>query len=123
MVEGVEDTGGWIYFKIPAEKQLGVGVHRIHMVMRGDLTSAEQIIDVAPPDAPVFVTDIDGRFPAPSYAFGNTASDAEAYETANAGPINHRIFYQFDDVAFGGRRIESYTELLEEFKALPSVCK
>ncbi len=59
-VEGVKDTGGWIYFKIPADKALGVGIHRIHMVLRGDLTTADQIIEVAPPDTPMFVSDIDG---------------------------------------------------------------
>lgn len=215
-VEGVEDTGGWIYFKIPPEKQLGVGVHRIHMVLRGDLTTADQIIDVEPPNTPVFVSDIDGtltssenaefpalltgslpdvhpdaaaafqilvekgyrplfltarpewlgsrtrelldtdgfpiaaahttltytgatgdaaiqyktdelaalkkRFPTPSFAFGNTASDAQAYENAGVTPKDHRIFYQYDDT-LGGRRIESYTELLKEFESLPSVCK
>ena len=216
-VEGVKDTGGWIYFKIPADKALGIGIHRIHMVLRGDLTTADQIIEVAPPDTPVFVSDIDGtltssenaefpallsgslpdvhsdasaafrilikkgyrplyltarpewlggrtrklldekgfpvgaahttltytgatgdsavqyktdelaaltkRFPVPSYAFGNTDSDAQAYENAGVKPLDHRIFYQFDDLLHSGRRIESYTELLEELEALPVVCK
>ena len=63
------------------------------------------------------------RFPTPSYGFGNTESDAQAYENAGINPVDQRVFFQFDDAAFGGRRIESYTDLLKEFEALPPVCK
>ena len=58
----------------------------------------------------------------PSFAFGNTATDADAYENGKINPINHRVFFQFTDAAHGGRRIEAYTELLSEFSALPTVC-
>lgn len=215
-VEGVDDSGGRVYFQIPADKALGLGRHRIHMIVRGDLTTADMFIEVVPQGTPVFVSDVDGTlttsenvefaalltgtipdsntdaakafqilakkgyhpfyltarpeylvhrtreflsthdFPpglvhttvtltgatgaaaqtyktdelaalgmrgiSPSYGFGNTDSDAGAYNNANIQPKSARIFFQFDDPN-GGRRIESYSELLAEFEALPSLCK
>jgi len=59
-VEGVEDTGGRVYFEIPATARLGPGRHRILFVVRGDHTTAEQLIDVAPSTARFVVTDVDG---------------------------------------------------------------
>jgi hypothetical protein len=59
----------------------------------------------------------------PAFGFGNTETDAEAYHNGAIGPLNHRVFYQFDDTVFGGRRIESYTELLGEYASEPNaVC-
>lgn len=215
-VEGVEDTGGRIYFQIPPEKALGLGRHRVHMVVKGDLSTTDLFIEVLPKGAPLFVSDIDGTlttyeteefvalasgalpdvrpdaaklfdiltskgyhpfymtarpewlgqrtrefldlyaFPGgimhttltgtgalggnaeayktnelaliaqkglvPTFAFGNTASDAAAYFNAGIGPDDHRVFMQFDDTVHGGRRIEAYTELLQEAEALPSLC-
>lgn len=215
-VEGVDDSGGRVYFEIPADQALGLGRHRIHMVVRGDLTTADMFIEVVPPQTPMFVSDVDGTlttyeteefvalltgaipevntdapkafqilakkgyhpmyltarpeylvyrtreflaqkgFPpgivhttltltgatgasaetyktdelvaiaarglAPSYGMGNTASDGAAYDNIDIQPKSARIFFQFDD-ANGGRRIESYTELLAEFEALPDLCK
>ncbi|MCK6592588.1 MAG: phosphatidylinositol transfer protein, partial [Polyangiaceae bacterium] len=216
-VEGVNDDGGRVYFKIPPEKELGLGRHRVRLVVRGDLSGTDVYIEVVPKGTPIFVTDIDGtlteseyiefsallqgelppvhadaakafsilvskgyrpmyltarpewlgqrtrdvlaanNFPpgivhttvtdtgavggsavdyktgelamlkardlVPSLGFGNAESDAEAYDNGQIQPVGDRIFYQFDDVAFGGRRIESYTQLLEEFEARPdAVC-
>ncbi|XXX81182.1 phosphatase domain-containing protein [Sorangium sp. So ce134] len=59
-VEGVSDGGGRVYFEIPAAQRLGVGRHRIHMVVRGDLSSADLFIEVVPRGAPMFVSDVDG---------------------------------------------------------------
>ncbi len=214
-VEGVEDTGGRIYFRIPAGSELALGRHRVYMVVKGDLSGADGIVEIVEPGTPVFVTDVDGTlttqetaeftalltgqtpdanpfaaealsilaskgyrpfyltarpeylvgrtrefvavrgFPPgvihttltltgatgsaavayktdelyvldgrdllPAWAIGNTASDGEAYATVGIAPDSARIFYQFDD-PFGGRRIESYAELLDEFEALPAVC-
>jgi len=58
----------------------------------------------------------------PSFGFGNMPSDSDAYASASIEPVDHRIFYQIDG-AFTGKRIESYTELLPAFTALPAVCK
>ncbi|MFT3775984.1 MAG: phosphatidylinositol transfer protein [Minicystis sp.] len=215
-VEGVDDSGGRVYFQIPPDKALAPGRHRAHLVVQGDLSSTDVFIEVVPPHAPMFVTDVDGTltdsenaefgalltgslpgvhpdaakafgilvskgyhpmyvtarpewlvqrtrelldtnaFPPgvvhttlgltgatgsaaatyktdemallatkgllPAWAFGNTATDAEAYENGMIMPVDHRIFYQFDDTMFGGRRIESYTDLLAEVSALPSLC-
>jgi hypothetical protein len=216
-VEGVKDDGGRVYFRIPAEKELGLGRHRVRMVVRGDLSGTDVYIEVVPKKTPIFVTDIDGtlteseyiefqallegelppvhpdaadafsilvakgyrpmyltarpewlgqrtrdvlaanKFPpgiihttvtdtgavggsaaeyktgelamlkartlVPSLGFGNAESDAEAYENGGIEPVSDRVFYQFDDLTFGGRRIESYTELLEDFEARPdAIC-
>lgn len=216
-VEGVDDAGGRIFFPIPEAKALGPGMHRVHLVVRGDLSSADLFIDVVPAGTPVFVSDVDGTlttseteeyaslltgaispanpgapealqtlvdkgyralyltarpewlvgrtrefldtrgFPrglvhttlgltgalgsaasgfktdelamlaakglVPEYAFGNTETDAAAYEAAGIDPLDHRIFFQFDDTVSGGRRIESYTDLVPEFEALPPLCQ
>jgi phosphatidate phosphatase PAH1 len=215
-VEGVEDTGGRVFFQIPAAKQLAAGRHRVRLVVQGDLSFTDLFIEVVPKGAPIFVSDVDGtltesenaEFPAlltgklpavhpnaaadyqalvakgyhpvyltarpdwltkrthefldtngfppgivhttvtltgamgsaaaafktdelsmladkglvPAYGFGNTASDAQAYESATV-PVAHRFFYQFDDTVFGGTRIEDYGDILKELKASPSLCK
>jgi hypothetical protein len=212
-VEGVDDSGGRVYFEIPPVKALGPGRHRVRMVVAGDLSATDVFLEIVPPHTPVFVSDVDGTlttseneeftallggttpvmnaeasnalgllaergyrplyltarpeflvqhtrqflvghgFPpgvvhttltltgatgagaaayktaeladlagkglVPTFAFGNTDTDAEAYENASI-PAAHRFFFQFTDTRFGGRRIEAYTELLGEFRALPS---
>ncbi|PRP90240.1 LNS2 (Lipin/Ned1/Smp2) [Enhygromyxa salina] len=215
-VEGVEDTGGWVYLEIPADQELELGRHRVHMVVRGDASTAEGIIEVVEPGTPIFLSDVDGTlttfeteefvdlllgvtpdanpqsaaalstlqdkgyhamyltarpeflvertrefievrgFPPgvihtslelegalgdaavdyktgelemlagkgliPTYVFGNTDSDAEAYDNAGLMPLDHRVFFQFTD-PWGGRRIESYAELVPEFEALADLCE
>jgi LNS2 (Lipin/Ned1/Smp2) len=215
-VEGVDDSGGRLYFKIPDDKKLGLGRHRVHLVVQGDLSSTDLFLDVVPRKAPVFVTDVDGtltdnenaefgalltgklpgvhpdaaklydvlvskgyhpmyltarpewlvgrtrelldtnKFPpgivhttlsltgatgdpagafkttelselalkgiVPAFGFGNTASDADAYENAHI-PVGNRFFFQFIDAKHLGREIKTYTELLTEFEALPSLCR
>ncbi len=213
-IEGVADSGGWVYFQMP--RPLPLGRHRVHMVVRGDGSRTDTYIEVVEPGTPMFLSDIDGtltgfeferfidlllgtipdinagapeafdilvekgyrpmyltarpeflakrtdeflaerglppgivrvslsatgalgaaaveykseqlailadRGLVPSFVFGNTDSDSEAYEAAGIEPLDHRFFVQFDDPR-GGRRIEDYTELLEEFEALDSVCE
>lgn len=215
-VEGVEDTGGWVYYKLPSNITLAKGRHHFHLVVGGDLTSTDVTIDIVDPGAPLIVTDVDGTlttseneeftalvsgalpdanpsarevlstladkgyriyymsarpeflvarthdfveargFPpglvrttlnttgalgsaavgyksgelaaiaarglVPTYVFGNTESDAEAYDNAMISPVDHRVFFQFSDDVFGGRRIEDYAELLAELSALPQIC-
>jgi hypothetical protein len=216
-VEGVDDSGGRVYFQVPAGKELDAGRHRVRLVVQGDLSYTDLFIEVVPKGAPIFVSDVDGtltdsenaEFPAlltgtlpgvhpsaaadyqalaakgyhpiyltarpewltartrelldkngfppgivhttvtltgatgaaaaayktgelamltgkgllPTYGFGNTASDAQAYESAHITPVKHRVFYQFDDTVYGGRRINDYGEMLAELKALPLLCK
>lgn len=59
-VEGVEDKGGRVYFRIPDDKRLGIGHHRVRMVVAGDGTYAEQHIEILPKGAAIFVSDVDG---------------------------------------------------------------
>jgi phosphoserine phosphatase len=59
-VDGVSDSGGRVYFEVPAAKQLAPGRHRVRMVVAADHTFADAILDVVPNGAPVFVSDVDG---------------------------------------------------------------
>ena len=214
-VEGVEDSGGWVYFPMPDDNPLELGRHRVHMVVRGDLSTADGFIEVVEPGTPIFLSDVDGtlttfeteefvdlligtissanEFSAtalnilqdkgyhamyltarpewlvartrefvevrgyppgiihttlwfegalggaaetyktdefamltekglvPVWVFGNTESDAAAYENAEIMPLDHRVFFKYTD-PHGGRRIESYSELIDEFNALPDLC-
>jgi hypothetical protein len=215
-VEGVSDSGGRVYFQIPDPQKLGIGRHRLRLVVAGDLSGADLYIEVLPPDTQFFATDVDGTlttqeteeygavltgsvsdaqpdaaaaltllaakgyrpfyltarpeflvgrtrefvevhgFPlglvhtttalgalgsaavgfkqqelaavtqrgfAVDYAFGNSESDAEAFFLGGIKPADHKILLQYTDAAYGGRRIESYTELLAEFSALPPLCQ
>ena len=215
-VEGVDDSGGRVYFQIPPEETLEPGRHRLHLIEDEEWETAEIIIDVVPPGTPFFVSDVDGtlttsenaeawdflidnlpdanafaaqaltllagkgyrpmyitarpewldrrtrqfvltrNFPrgiihtttiyegatgdpaaayktaefallkqnglVPSFVFGNKVTDATAFDNAGVQPLDHRIFFQYTDVDHGGRRIESYEELLGEFAALPDLC-
>ncbi|MBE7485531.1 MAG: phosphatidylinositol transfer protein [Polyangiaceae bacterium] len=78
-VEGADDTGGRIYFQIPASKALGIGRHRIHMVVAGDLSGAEQYIEVVPPGTVYFVTDVDGTL---------TSKETEEYSAILTGAVS-----------------------------------
>ena len=214
-VEGVEDSGGRVYLALDEQAALSLGRHRVHMVVRGDLSTVDGIIEVVAPQTPLFLTDIDGTlttqeteeftalltgqtpmanpfaaealwlladrgyrpfyltarpeflvertreflqergFPpgvihttttltgatgnvavmyktgelsalfarglTPSYVIGNTDSDAQAYDAGNIQPLSARIFYRYTDL-LGGRRIESYLALLDEFQALDAAC-
>jgi hypothetical protein len=59
-VEGVVDSGGWVYFEIPPGLELGLGRHRIHMVVRGDGSSADTYLEIVEPGTPIILSDIDG---------------------------------------------------------------
>jgi hypothetical protein len=215
-IEGIVDTGGRVYFQIPAAQTLEVGRHRIAMFVRGDGSHATVDIEIVEPGTPFFLADIDGtlttteteeftallsgvlpevnpnapealwelvfrgyrpmyltarpeflgartlafvearglppgiihtslnytgalgdvaveyksgelamlaaRGLVPHWVFGNTSSDADAYEAGGIQPLAQRIFFQFDD-EHGGRRIEDYAELLGEFDALEPLCE
>lgn len=47
------------------------------------------------------------------WAFGNMPSDAETYASFVTDP-KRRVFYRYTDAAFGGRRIDSYGDLLPD---------
>lgn len=63
-VEGVKDDGGRVYFEIPAAKALGPGRHRVKIVVAGDGTAADALLDVVPAGTPMFVSDVDGTLTA-----------------------------------------------------------
>ena len=215
-IEGVADTGGRVYYKIPEAQRLEPGRHRVHFIVEEDQSTADQLIEVVPAGAPFFVSDVDGTlttyeteefwallvgelpvanpfaaqamellaskgyrpmyitarpealtkrtreflevrgFPlglvhttltqsgalgseaityktgelamlaakglVPTYVFGNTETDAAAYNNAGILPLDHRVFFKYQDQAFGGRTIQSYGDLLDEFDALPDLC-
>lgn len=215
-IEGVADTGGRVFFRIPAHQRLGLGRHRVHLVVKGDLSTTELFIEVVEPGTKIFVSDVDGTLTTAEavevaallagtqpdahadaaaalgvlagkglvpfyltarpeqlgertrqflaergfppglvhttlsksgalgdeavvyksaelaaaaakglvivYGFGNTESDGDAYQSAAIAPVDNRVFFQFDDV-HGGRRIESYGELVPGFAELPPYCR
>lgn len=59
-IYGVEDTGGWVFFEVPESARLGVGRHRFHFVVKGDLTTADQLVEIVGPGARFVVSDVDG---------------------------------------------------------------
>ncbi len=59
-VDDVSDSGGRVYFEIPAAKALAPGRHRVRMVVAADQTFADAILDVVPDGTPMFVSDVDG---------------------------------------------------------------
>jgi hypothetical protein len=54
-------------------------------------------------------------------AFGNQESDADAYEAAGVARAS-RFYFQFDDARYGGRRVDSWRDVIPEFRALDSGC-
>jgi phosphatidate phosphatase PAH1 len=58
-----------------------------------------------------------------AYAFGNTATDAEAYEATGIQPLANRLFFAFDDGAHGGRRFDDYADLVGALGAAPPPCE
>ena len=213
-VDGIEDDGGRVYFDLPTP--LPRGRHRIRMVVAGDQTSADLVVDVVPAGTTYFVSDVDGTlttseaaawtslltgnlpdarpdaakalsnlakkgirplyltsrpdwlknrtrefldangFPPGlvytsshllpevgdgsgayktevltryaghgakfTWAFGNMSHDADAYDAVGIEPLSQRIFVGIDD-AHGGRRIESYGEVVGVTSATPRVCR
>jgi hypothetical protein len=59
-VNGVEDTGGRVFFEVPRERALAVGRHRVRLVVAGDLSAVELFLEVVPRGTRIFVTDVDG---------------------------------------------------------------
>lgn len=78
-IEGAVDTGGRIYFKIPSSAALGIGRHRIRMVVAGDLSGADQYIEVVPAGTTYFVTDVDGTL---------TSKETEEYSAILTGAVS-----------------------------------
>jgi hypothetical protein len=215
--EGVDDSGGWVFYQLPEELALAPGRHRFELVVGGDLSHTSVIVDVVDPGTPLIVSDVDGTlttseneeftalltgslpdanpdsaavlhamqdkgyrifyltarpeflvdrtrdfleehgFPpgivhttldtqgatgdaaityktnelaaiaarglVPSWAFGNSETDAAAFFNAGIGPDPQRVFYQFEDTAHGGRTVQSYAALLPEIGGLPLLCE
>ena len=59
-IEGVEDTGGRVYFRVPEELELGPGRHRFELVVAGDGTHTSVYVDIVPEGQPIVVSDVDG---------------------------------------------------------------
>jgi hypothetical protein len=214
-VAGVVDDGGRVFVDLET-KDLPLGRHRIALVVAGDGTKTDLVVDVVAPNVPVVVSDVDGTLtifeqaeflaapanvipPAqpgaaevlttfakkgfrvayvtarpewligrtrefvaarglppgvvrtspesglgPSgdgtvayktnelallakqaplaWVFGNTPTDAAAYETTGLPP-ERRIFIAYDGDTRGGRTVKSWTDLAKEVTALPAVCE
>ena len=78
-VEGVTDSGGRVYFQIPPAQKLGIGRHRARLVVAGDLSGADVLIEVIPQGVRYFVTDVDGTL---------TAEETEEYGALLTGSVS-----------------------------------
>lgn len=83
-VDGVVDDGGRVYFQIPQASALGVGRHRVRLVVKGDVTATELFLEVLAADTPVFVSDVDGTLTTSELAevggvFTGTTPDANPH--------------------------------------------
>ncbi|MBL8718774.1 MAG: phosphatidylinositol transfer protein [Myxococcales bacterium] len=69
-VEGVVDTGGRLFVDLAktGEAPLGVGKHRVHFVVGGDLSTTDAFLEVVPKTARIAVTDMDGTLTTSEYA-------------------------------------------------------
>lgn len=100
-VYGIEDSGGWVYFPIPAARALGLGRHRLRFVVRGDHSVAEQFIEVLPPSPHFVVSDVDGtqtetetaEFTAVFFGTDPAAQPHGAESLAAFAARGYRIFY------------------------------
>lgn len=60
----ITDKNGKISYTIPSNQQLGLGVHPVKMIVKGDHTSAEFLVAVVQPSTSVVLFSIDGSFAA-----------------------------------------------------------
>jgi len=58
----------------------------------------------------------------PSYGFGNTSSDVDAYDTGAIVPAANRYFFKLDGDLKGGTKFDDYTKLVAPFTLLPTSC-
>ena len=56
----VREGGGWAVVPVPITARLGVGMHHVRFVVRGDGSAADLVINVVPCDVHYVVSDIDG---------------------------------------------------------------
>lgn len=93
-VYGVDDTGGRIYVDLASTGQapLGIGRHRVVMVVAGDLTYTDQFIEVLEPNAKIVVTDVDGTLTSSEYA---SASSVVGLTPPTAHPGSAELMQAF----------------------------
>lgn len=80
IVQGVDDTGGYVYADLSHLPPLEVGRHRLRFVVAGDHTSTDSVIEVLADDARVAVADLDGTL---------TISETEAWAEVTTGLPPH----------------------------------
>lgn len=100
--EGVIDSGGRIYVDISAVESvpLGVGRHRVLFVVKGDLSTTDQFIEVLPDGARIVVSDVDGTLTSSeraswTEAFGAAPPDANPGSPEVLTTLSQRGFYVF----------------------------
>lgn len=59
-IENVPDDGGRVYFAVPQAQALAEGRHRVRLIVGGDRTSTDLIVDVVAKETPLLVSTIDG---------------------------------------------------------------
>ena len=87
-VDGVDDGGGRVFLPIPADRALGLGRHRIRMVVAGDHTVAEQFIEVLPKGTKLLISDVDGTLTERLDTDGSLVCDEESVFPAIARAVD-----------------------------------
>ncbi len=119
-VEGVEDTGGRIFVNLAdtGAEPLGMGRHRILMVLAGDLSTTDQYFEVLSPDAAIVVTDVDGTLTTSEYA---SATDVIGLPISEAHVGSPEVMRTFADRGYHlfylTARAEWMTPITREFLA------
>lgn len=77
-IDGVPDGPGRIRFQIPADKTLALGRHRLRLVVSGDHSATDLLLDVVAKRAPIVVSDVDGTL---------TSAEAAEYPALLTGSL------------------------------------
>lgn len=115
-VEGVQDTGGRVYFEVPAELELGLGRHRFELVAAGDLTHTSVYVDIVPDGQPIVVSDVDGtlttneaiEFPAMLLGLTPPANDGAPELLTALASKGYRVLYVTARPEYLGRRTHDF---------------
>lgn len=91
-INGVEDDGGRVFFRVPAADALPLGSYRVKMLVKGDHSSADFWLHVWQPGTRVVVSDIDGTITTNENDGLWTAFDPSAPTPREAASDTFRIY-------------------------------
>jgi hypothetical protein len=116
--EGVDDSGGWVFYQLPQELALEPGRHRFELVVGGDLSHTSVFVDVVTPQTPLVVTDVDGTLTtSETEEFGALLTGDLPDANADSAAVLHalvgkgyRVFYLTARPEFLGQRTRDFLD-------------